>query len=298
MEEYLVLEREDTNTVQLWSNCRLPFEPKGWLIDMRQSLRNSLIKLRATPGSWLKAIYTSEENEFCDVENVLIYNVYTGYFKHLCQFGLYLERRFEPVPKVPSCTLTAPRHHHLYTTTQIDENNTYWQLRFVAVEWQGVSCRPLRGELKPHDIWLNVKASTDKILIHKPETNPDNLWGIELEINAPSNCKLNLASIIKPLLDGIISAFHYHDGTNLSLVAGRLAKKLNLDCKIIVENLLDKNHAVLGVRNLLHPFGIGLQWNPADDLFVQIKVGINYCLSENNWNLSGKIYPVEKYNTL
>ena len=32
----------DENNVKIWSVTRLPFEPKGWLVDMRQQIRQDL----------------------------------------------------------------------------------------------------------------------------------------------------------------------------------------------------------------------------------------------------------------
>ena len=58
--------------------------------------------------------------------------------------------------------------------------------------------------------------------------------------------------------------------------------------------LSDIQSAVLGSRNLIHPFGKGIQWNPADDLFMQIEVTINNSKNADTWNLSGEIYELEK----
>lgn len=62
-------------TVVAWSTRRLPFEPAGWLLEFRRTLRAAVTALEAPAGTPLTAIYASADRSPCDVENVLVYNV-------------------------------------------------------------------------------------------------------------------------------------------------------------------------------------------------------------------------------
>ena len=43
LDNYFIKKPEDnSNKVELWSASRLPFEPKGWHLDMRNTLRSTL----------------------------------------------------------------------------------------------------------------------------------------------------------------------------------------------------------------------------------------------------------------
>jgi hypothetical protein len=65
----------DSESVEIWLATRLPFEPKGKLLEARNELRAHLRKLVSGPGTILSAVYTSQDDYRFDVENVLIYNV-------------------------------------------------------------------------------------------------------------------------------------------------------------------------------------------------------------------------------
>ena len=65
----------DPESVQLWSAFRLPFDPKGQMRQARDDLRQALRQLVARGDQIIDATYTSLDSGFCDVENVLLYNV-------------------------------------------------------------------------------------------------------------------------------------------------------------------------------------------------------------------------------
>jgi hypothetical protein len=64
---------------------------------------------------------------------------------------------------------------------------------------------------------------------------------------------------MKPLLDGMISAFHQHDSSNIDEVVLRLKKYINLLTQQIENLLLDSENAILGIRNLIQPYRNGTQ---------------------------------------
>ena len=71
--------------VEAWSTIRLPFEPNGWLLDYRNELRTALRAMRTTQVSILLAEYATPDDEFADLENVLLYNVGSGAYSHLAR---------------------------------------------------------------------------------------------------------------------------------------------------------------------------------------------------------------------
>lgn len=292
---YVIKGPEDNkNCVELWSTKRLPFEPKGWLLEMRNSLRSRIERLCAGNETVFHAVYYSELEEFCDVENILIYNVGAGAFKHLCQRSLFIERRMLPPPVEQTGDLKGVRHYHRYNVIKEDKENQYWEKGETLSTWRDVRCPPLRSNIKPHHIWHYLKKA--EIEINDVPIIPY-IYGIELKIRAPLGKRVNLASVIKPLLDGVICAFHAHDGSNLPGITRRLSLMLQEKESNLADMLLNCERSVLGVRSLLHPFRQGVQWNPADDGCVLIKVQCDYTENENVWFLNGEIYELgeQKY---
>ncbi len=287
---YFIKGPEDTaNYVELWSRVRLPFEPKGWLLDMRNLLRSAIKRIHNTENRMLHALYISDEGGYFDAENVLLYNVGSGSFSDLCRWGLCFERVFS-LPLQPTGGDHRFLHYHRYGLIEPVEGPLHWAKERSLARWTGVSCPALRGENKPHSFWYAMKNGVVEVT---GKLEVPSYLGLELKINAPRGTRINLAAAIKPLLDGIISGFHSHDGTYNSIVIGRVAQSLGVEVSVIEHMLMDKSIEVLGTRNLLHPFGKGVQWNPADELCIVAKVVVDECRVGSNWSLDGEIFTVE-----
>lgn len=54
----------DGIAVRAWSSQRLPYEPKGWLLDYREDLRRELRSLVHVDGAHLRAEYSSPDQAF------------------------------------------------------------------------------------------------------------------------------------------------------------------------------------------------------------------------------------------
>ncbi|HHJ06936.1 MAG TPA: hypothetical protein ENK24_05510 [Anaerolineae bacterium] len=118
-------------------------------------------------------------------------------------------------------------------------------------------------------------------------------FGIDLALKTPLNRAGNPVNIIKALLDGIISAFHAHNGVEIDEVSQRLARQLGKDKDEIRRLLSGQKKAILGERRLLKPFRRGVQWNPADDRLVYCRVLLERNEGMEQVICSGKIFEVE-----
>ncbi|HEV2068979.1 MAG TPA: hypothetical protein VGR26_04205, partial [Acidimicrobiales bacterium] len=104
--------------VEGWSSQRLPFEPKGWMLEYRTALREELRRLDSGTRPVLVASFTSPDRRPCDVENLLLYNLGLSAFAHLSCEEVALTRSFNPPVAPPvappdgdSGTLV---YHHRY----------------------------------------------------------------------------------------------------------------------------------------------------------------------------------------
>jgi hypothetical protein len=97
--------------------------------------------------------------------------------------------------------------------------------------------------------------------------------------------------MVKVLVDGVMSALHAHDGTQLELLAGRLAERLSLPADHVAGLLAGDTPAVLGQRRLLWPFRDFVQWNPADDAIVRLRIA---SMTSPTWQLSGTLTDLDR----
>ncbi|MGD9991440.1 hypothetical protein [Pseudonocardia sp.] len=58
---FRVLIDDESRDVQAWSSVRLPFEPKGWLVDFRLELAAACRSLAAGPDEVLHACYSARD---------------------------------------------------------------------------------------------------------------------------------------------------------------------------------------------------------------------------------------------
>ena len=294
---YFIKSDENNNSVEFWSNIRLPFEttvklPKVKFHEIRDSLRSAIKGLKSKNNTILNAEYSSTQKEFFDVENVLFYNVGSGVFKHLCKNGLRFERRSVSPPKVPVQLIGPAKHYHNYSIVNKETKSNYWKKGTSLANWVDVPCNPFKGEIKPHSIWNPMKNSSVAVQNEHPYFSS---YGIQVTIKAPIGTKINLASVVKPLLDGIISSFHTHDGSDIFEISERVAKMLGENPEMVHKMLLDSKMNLLGKRKLLYKRSKGVQWNPADDDCMMAEILFDNSMEDGIWSLSGEIFTVELF---
>jgi hypothetical protein len=103
----------------------------------------------------------------------------------------------------------------------------------------------------------------------------------------------NSAGLVKRVFDGIISAFHSHDGGQLGEVSERLGRDLGECPHRITHQLTETRMGLLGARNLIWPFRTGVQWSPEDHKCVAGELFLNPGSFSDSWKLSGELYELE-----
>jgi hypothetical protein len=277
------------DVVEGWSVKLLPFEPKAVDLEFKQTLIQAIHHLSVAPGYVLHGVYASEVVANCDAENILFYNVGSSPFGSLTQLGLTFERAYVTPPAAPGA-LRPFCHYHRYWTSSRGDRFQYWDKAEPAVRFEAEAITNKAELHNASSIWHRVKRGDPDVLTNSAIL--DQHFGVSITIRKPRNSKLSLASVVKTILDGVIAAFHAHDGTKLDVVSERLGAKLGLtpvDAKCL---LLDKRLDLLGTRKLVWPFKNGIQWNPADDRCVAAELLIDDSGTESGWQLSGELFTV------
>ena len=285
MSEPFLIQRPSAGVVEAWSQMRLSFEPMGHSLRFRTALRQALSGLIATGRDGLRAEFASTSRDLVDVENVLFYNVGAASFAHTDRSLLLFERSGE-VPPPPNGS-GACAHFHRYEVST-EPSWRHWVETDVAADF-GPTPIPALASLAPMaGIWQAVRSGPAGESHLGFGSYP---LGLTVDISAPR--EVHLASVMKPLIDGVIAAFHAHDGSDGAELAQRVADPLFLD-QHEVRTLLDgSERAVLGRRRLLWRRGAGVQWNPGDDLLqaALLRATTN---TGTGWSIAGRIVRLDR----
>lgn len=266
---YVVLADPGCSWVEAWSESRLPFEPTGRMREFRDELRGAVATMSAGPSEALHAIYTSPVEGRFDVENVLLYNVGTRAFANATANEIVVERVLGPVPGPPA-ELAGAHHYHRYEIVASQDPWRGWSAVRPLASFGPLDLEPSGRVIRPAPVWYALRRSGTRV--SSPAVDPSR-FGLDLVLETSAHLRVNLASIAKPFVDGVIAAFHTHDHSpSLDLVASRVSAQLGVSVAEIRGHLRDDRTAILGARTLLWPWRDGVQWNPADDRCLALRI--------------------------
>jgi hypothetical protein len=137
---YLVTIDDEDRTVEAWSTSRLPFEPKGWLLELRAELRTALKRVRSRDGRVLSALYGSPISGYCDAENILIYNVGASHMAAASVSGLRVERSYRS-PDPPADLDGGADHYWRYSHAPTGEPFAAWREERTVARGRRSQCR-------------------------------------------------------------------------------------------------------------------------------------------------------------
>lgn len=247
----------DSTRVDAWSVRRLPFEPTGSMLALRAQLRSALDGLDG--GGSLRAVYSTQSPDFCDAENVLLYNVGPSRFTRLATRRLTLERA-SVVPACPGEMSGPPLHHHGYSTDG-GAGFLHWAVETVVAS--GRASFP-RSTEKPAAWWWQARTGSRTV---SGTLVPGLPFALRLRVQSRS---ASIPAILKPLLDGVIAALQ-SDPSPTDAAVSRLADNLRVEPEVIRAQLTSPG-VLQGRGPLVRAYRSGLQWNPADDLCTACSV--------------------------
>jgi hypothetical protein len=262
MVTFRVVERVPGREIEAWSSVRLPFEPRGAMKDFRHELNRACRTLRATSGEQLHAVYSSDVSGLVDLENVMTYNLGTGAISEAARYGLVLERHFESADPADG------GHHYEYVLEALGNEARSWKpgptLGAVRINAPDDAFRaPKAGRW-----WLLARRAGVEALQHHHEV-PDR-YGLRIVVNPPASWRGSLATLLKPLADGLVSAMHAHRGPVDAITSRASTISPELDEAEFREHLTPAC-TPLGALRVVAPWRDVLQWLPADDHIVVLR---------------------------
>ncbi|MBK7648432.1 MAG: hypothetical protein IPJ12_15090 [Betaproteobacteria bacterium] len=238
------------NTIDLWLDRRLPYEPKGPMLAARVKLRAAIREMHVPQGALLCATYSSLDNTFCDAENVLIYNVGTGAFKEATVGGILFKR----IRSEPMCAPNGSRysHHHQYSFINAPSQPSGKDSFTFAFPLLAIN-----SSTSVHHVWW--RATEAAAVPHQPIIGR---FAIHIELRVVEAIT-NVAGVLKKLLDGIISSMHF-DAAPSQLAIQRLSAHCKWSQAEIEKRLCSPPNPILGKRRVIYEYQQFVKWDPAD----------------------------------
>jgi hypothetical protein len=175
--------RGDNSSVEIWLHRRLPFEPKGEMRSARDDLQKALQRLVCPSGLVLAATYSSADCSFCDVENILFYNVGSGAFAGIARRGLRFERT-QGIPTTPDGR--AFSYYQRYYFLETPKQPTRQAAASFEFAIDGIST-----STKPHSVWWPAAGAHSTV----PPAPVHSAFELYVELGAPK--VQNASSIVK-----------------------------------------------------------------------------------------------------
>lgn len=226
----------------------------------------------------LYGCYSSADDALCDAENILFYNVGASSLAGLGQTSIVFERRFQ----------SESIHRHSMRYSIEPHTSHHWQPDQTVARWS--IPMPLSPSGTPAvevaSIWYRVKQAS----IVRQAAMSEAVYGLTLLVVGPESKQFVLMPALKRLFDGVISGLHAYRGHRLDEVSRRLGVLLTSDVAKVRSLLAKEDGAVLGPREVLWPFRMGIQWNPADDHCVHGE--LRRVPGGNDWRLDCHIFTV------
>lgn len=252
---------QNTKAIIANSDCRISFEPKGIEKEFRNSLRRELTKLELSKDEILLAIFKNVKQDFFDVENILFYNIGTSSFKETSSNGII----FEYPDKILQSS-EGLNNEYIYRIINEEEYHSSFVDEKVC-DFEFVMDN-IDANMKPHNYWYAFHRGMVKCYTNI--NNKTDYFGIDMQIHTPKSF-YNLTSLIKPMLDGIISALHYELRFDMTGIE-RLSEKLNLRVNETIELLERRSYSILEGRRLLAKYRNGIKWNPEDERCRKVRI--------------------------
>ena len=197
---------------------------------------------------------------FYDIENMCIYNLGTSTFSNCCPTDIaFSEMSIQEIKEIQNKlgATEAQKCYYAYELVLREELERLCNSKQLIAGWSHIDLDTNLANT-PRRYWESIRRQFDRVYVHQSLSNPiRDHFGLQVTIHTPR--QLLPASVMKPLLDGVVCAFHGRDGIDDVL------QTLTQDSFDGMVNDAEKSIAVLGNRNYVQPYRNGCKWNPADE---------------------------------
>ncbi len=216
---------------------------------------NSMAKRYVKQGQVQWASLTTECRDHFDPENILFYNVGASRFGALSTEGY----SFSFCRGAPVEAAQFKFHHHYELRRLTAKDTSQPHLQFVLEK--------LNTSIKPHHVWWPARNSAGMDI-----STIEGDFRIDVVLTGPE-IKCGIATLAKPLLDGVIAALHF-DSCVDQVAVSFLASKLQLPPDSVLKAFALTGRSPLGDQRVLSTYRgpSSIKWNPADERCVECAI--------------------------
>lgn len=285
----------DQKRVFAASDFYIPFEIRHDPSEKNAQVRNfkarlcaAIKMLRPQDGEVLFAQYAEDggKNRFFDLENMLFYNLGASPFADCAVHGISFSSLPDQAALCRQNGVRERKYAYIYQCLPLSAAESRFAALPLMAEWRGV---PLdcHEPNRPEKYWKALRRAGDSVTAFDYTESPAaNSFALKIALDLPKQVKL--ANTIKPLLDGVICAFHGEDARCLEYLADFCVRQR---CEEL--SIPGPFPPVLGKRAYIRPYrnGRSFQWDPADDLCKLALVTASYGAEAASF--SGEIYALQ-----
>lgn len=227
----------------------------------KRELTDQIKSMEISPWNVMVAQYgETGGNRFYDIENMCIYNLGTSAFSACCPTEIAFSAiRGKDVDKLSKMFGAKVEHNCFYVYSPVlkEELERECNSKPLFADWNYIGI-DTKLPNTPRKYWTSLRQQYARVCVHQiPEHPETDCFGIKVTVHCSN--RMLPASLMKPLLDGIVCAFHQRDGVDNLLHT--ITKEAFEKVVVSAENRI----AVLGKRDYVNPYRNGIKWNPADE---------------------------------
>ncbi len=273
----------DDGMIQAFSKERIPYQPQDWRKEFRNALRCALSQLKITAeGQYLMACYYGTGIGSFDLENVLFYNIGSAPFRPFAANRIFAENCSHQGTETTDEGAKFP-HRYVYKICDSENQTDFWGKHTLAAEWESLSVPVSLSSNKAVVYWRALRENPGKV--HSYHNLQGSNFGVKIKLSVPKTKTVNLTTVVKPMLDGVICAFHSADQClqkESSLIASRLG--------VPKQQLLSTDNDILGACRFIYPYRENsVKWNPQDNRCFAFEIEAEHN-NDGSCRFSGGIY--------
>lgn len=239
---------------------RTQLDRSAQIKQFKSGLRTAIGRMRPRNGEVLFAQYAGEKDRFFDLENMLFYNLGASAFAACAAQGIAFSALPDKAALCREVGIGDREYVYAYQCLPLAAVESRFAGLPLLAEWKDVPLdRREAGTLAKY--WKALRRAGGRITAFGCMEPPaSGRFALKIELHLPRPVKL--ANAIKPLLDGVVCAFHGADARCLDCLA-EFCRREHCE-ELAVPRTFP---AVLGEREVIRPYrnGQSFLWDPADD---------------------------------
>ncbi len=280
--DYIVLSSD--YEVMACSKIKIPFEPNPKQATFRELIQSKLKALRPFGNQILYAQYGCASSQFADVENALFYNLGAASFSGALskETSVYFQR-IQP-NEIYSFENWEFQYFYHYSWAPKGKHSYWWEHELIC-EWNNIPLGKVNSTSKATDYFLAIKQSQE--LVKCFEYGNKTTLGLKIKLSIPKTASFTtVISMMKPMIDGVICAFHTPDG----IAVDEVSNLLNINKEVFSST----EKTCLGKYCYISPYRKSVKWNPQDERLDYVVIE-PMVVDDKGFSFSGKLFAIPCY---